>query len=416
MKIKIKVLIWAFLLVMFTNSFAGDFSIGYDDRSVATGITFCFANKKFLEKKHNLPAASDLAAHLFKVKYNEMESRFESLGAELQFYDYPFIPFDDYYTNDYFGFVRIKVLPENTDKAVFLVFELIKSVKNFSEKDLAIAVKSAKGSNMMRNRFKKQAFNTLWGKYFPHSYLVMPDYCYNPKFESDAFKTFLNEYLSSENIFVSVYGKFDRDKTKKTLERFLGKGKVELNPYPEISIPEKDFSVLEKNSKQAYVIIAAPVEQNLSLSDIAKLRILISLASGDISFQIREKEGLAYSVGCSLVFKGGRLFALAYCATNPEKAEYVAKKIDSMFKDALTKELKLSEEQLDTARNKLLLSDTLKTLPNVNKSFFQALYRLTGCRYYDKKSLDNELKKVKIKRLCGSGMVDYNRKLLIILK
>ncbi len=406
------------LFVMIASAvFADNFVLKHDSKSIATGITICFKNKKYLEKKFNLPGASDFAAHLFKVKAKKFEDEFKLIGAEVQFYDYPFIPFDDYYTNDYFGFVRIKVLPENTHKALFLAAKLIDEVLNFNARDFLIATKSTFGSNVMRNKAKEKAKSEIWKMYFPDSFVSLPDYMFAPKLSEKRFREFLKAYLENSNIFISLYGKFDEKAVKEVIkDHFSSKKQSVVHnslPVARLKVHKK---TIEMKSKQALVYVVFPVKDGISIQDYARLRVLTANASDKIAFQIREKEGLAYFIGCSIVYKGGHSFFVGYCGTNPEKADYVAEKMESLIKNYMLNPVELKQRDLEKIRNSIVFSNILKTLPNVNKSFFNALFELTGHFAYNKNLLDKALKKGKISRLCGREYLDTNNYLNIILK
>ncbi len=409
--------ILAFILPGYLSMASDRYFLKCDENSIATGITICFKNKKYLEKNHDLPGASDLVAHLFQIKYREMEDDFRRLGADLQFYDYPFIPFDDYYTNDYFGFIRVKVLPQNTDEALNLVFSLIKRVENFTDEDLKIAKKSVYNSNIMRNRKKEKIKKNVFKAYFGDSFFAMPDYCFNTGFDLNNFKGFVKEYLDPSNIFISMYGKFDPLNVSTILDSyFRGSKPVPIVLRGRLRNLKNHKILLEGEGKQAYVYIFYPLKDIKTFSSLAKLYLLTSYVSEKVSFQIREREGLAYSVGCYLMFKGGHLFFVSYCATAPSEVSHVAGEMKSIVDAYMLKPVKLSSEDMKRIKGRVLLSNMLKTLPNVNKSFFNAMYRLTEFKGYNKIALDKEIKKAKIEKLCGTDFLVYNNFLEIILK
>ena len=412
---KISLILVVFMIMPFV--YGRGFTLVKDPKSIATGITICLKNKKYLEKKHNLPAGSDFVSHLFKVKYRDFEDRFKLLGAEVQFYDYPFIPFDDYYTNDYFGFIRIKVLPENTDRALMLASQLIKEVLNFNNRDFVIATKSVFGSNVMRNRTKEIAKETIWNLYFGDNFVSFPDYMFTPKLGEDKLKAFLKDYLAPSNIYVSIYGNFNEKEVKKALDKCFPDGNKGLvEDKLRVERIEKHKKTVEVNSRQAFVYIVFPVKDSLSVEDYARLRILTSNASDKIAFQIREKEGLAYSIGCYITYKGGHSFFVAYCGTNPKKAEYVSEEMERMVRELMLKPIEFKQKDLVKIKNGIVFSGILKTLPNVNKSFFNALFDMTNYIGYNKNMLDKSVKKEKIKRLCGKYYLDTDNYLNIIFK
>ncbi len=409
--------LFVMLVIFLTPAFGRNYILKKDSKSIATGITICFKNKKFLEKKHNIPAASDFVAHLFKIKSKKYEDNFKSIGAELQFYDYPFIPFDDYYTNDYFGFIRIKVLPEYTDKALFLTSKLINDVLNFTEKDFKLAKKSVFSSNVMRNRSKERAKKEIWNAYFPESFFTIPDYLFATELSKVKLKAFLKEYLNKANIFISIYGIFNEQAVKKELKKnFYTENENEVFKSRSIVKVNSHKKIIKVDSKQALIYIVYPVNDAISLEDFARLKILTANCSDRISFQIREKEGLAYFVGCNLIYKGGHCFFVAYCGTNPEKSDYVLNKMNSLVKNYMLAPINFNHNDLNKIKNGILFSNILKTLPNINKSFFNALYTFTGYFDYNKNILDKVIKKVKINRLCGREYLVTDNYLNIILK
>jgi len=417
--------IFVLIFVISSNIFCSDIknnfasSIVNIPHSTAAGINILFRNRSLFEHKYQKQGIVDFSAYVLKTKYVEMEDKFDEIGCELQFYDFPFMPFDDYYTRDDMSFIRIKVPNKNIGKALVLSRVLIEKAKKLSEKDFKNATSSAMRSNMMRrSSLKDTAFSTLKTNLFNKDYPSYSFYCRKPNFSYLEVKDFLRNYFSSENTIVSVVGELDtkhiNDLVRKTF--ISGKTGIKTMSYrkAKLTIPDKKLFELNKNRKQGYILTVIPLPR-LNTKQLAGTMVVASYLSEKLTFQLREREGLAYSMGAYVTTIGGNKFFAVSMATSPDKVNYSYDKINKLIVETL--KAGISEDELLKTQNKLAGHRMLRKLPNVNKAFFHSINLNLGQILEFETELDKEIANTTIELYNeNSKLIDISKEITVLVK
>ncbi|NOZ12544.1 MAG: insulinase family protein [Acidobacteria bacterium] len=368
--------------------------------SVAAGFHIALKGRKICEKKLNAPGFADLSAYILQQNYRKMQNQFDKLGCELQFYDYPFLPFDDYYTRDEMSFIRGRVPNEKVADALRLVSQLIRNAQNINEKELAEAVRSCTRSNRMRASLGNTAGTRLREILFPGEYPALPTYFSGKTPSITKVKQFMELYDTPENMVITVVGKVNPAALReKILKEFSGWGGTACcrNIYsPEILLHNgKTVTIETRRKSRGYILLALPLKDKMQTDELAAALLFARQLSDTVSFQLREREGLAYSVGAGIRNIAGHYFLVLSMGTSPKHVRYSAKRMDEMLGAALQKR-KISKSDLDRIRNSLLISRRMKRLTNVNKAFFIGVNILWHRPLNFEEQLDNSIKKADI--------------------
>jgi zinc protease len=110
--------------------------------------------------------------------------------------------------------------------------------------------------------------------------------------------------------------------------------------------------------------------------DEATLRLLFSIISDVMSFDLREKQGLAYSMGCWASAGNGVATAGAYIGTRPENVETALPQMQkylSKFKVSA-----VSQDKLDSIRGSILGRNLMRHLASINQAWYRGLAELSG--------------------------------------
>ncbi len=373
--------------------------------SVAAGFHIALKGRKILEKKLKMPGFADLTGYILEQNYRRMQKEFDRLGCELQFYDYPFLPFDDYYTRDEMSFIRGRVPNENVGKALSLVAKLIQEAGSVDEKGLAQAVRSCTRGNRMRASLGGVAGNHLRALLFSNDYPSYPTYFKGKAPVLERVRKFMNLYFSPENMIVTVVGDVKADTLQKTLEKeFSGWGEnaAPIRIYKaKLVIPSVKTALIETSRKsRGYVLLVRPLKDGMKPNEIAVVLLFARQVSDMISFQLREKEGLAYSIGAGIRNIGGHYFLTLAMGTSPKFVKSSADRMSIML-ESLLKGGDIPESELQRIQNSLLISRRMKRLTNVNKAFFNGLDLLWDRPQNFEEQVDNSIKKVDIGTLAN---------------
>ena len=201
---------------------------------------------------------------------------------------------------------------------------------------------------------------------------------------------FYRSYYVPNNMVVAVAGNITSDQVKKAFnEVFEGFQKRDVPQLPQFQSPKSvsGQEVSGKGRSQAAVVIFGYLAPPLTDPDSLALRVADNLMNSGMSsrlfVELRDKRGLAYSVGG---FYSRRLDTspfVAYIATNPSNIYDVKDGFVSEF-ERLRQEPVLDEE-LARAKMKVVGEFDLNHERNINQAFYLAYYEMVGVGYdYDK--------------------------------
>ena len=173
---------------------------------------------------------------------------------------------------------------------------------------------------------------------------------------------FKKKYYTASNTVISVAGNFDEDNLDKLIEKYF-------EPYFDNntdSVEEEEKSVHTslflhkfKDIEQSHVELAFDSVALLPETDRTVSGLMNNILGGGLSsrlFQtIREKHGLAYSVGSSQSIYKNSGFLSIYCATNPKKLN----KLYQLLQEELQKFVDEGVTEKELARSKAQLINGL---------------------------------------------------------
>lgn len=153
-----------------------------------------------------------------------------------------------------------------------------------------------------------------------------------------------------------------------------------MNPSKNIKEPSSQITTIkgkqvftEKSGKQqSYIYYGYLFE--LAEEDRIPLKIMNQLLSERLGFNLREKKGLAYSIGSSVSFQGDYGWLVASMGTRPERLneakEGIIEEIDKLKKE------KLTEKEVQKNINALVGRILMRRLPRVNQAYFMGYLSL----------------------------------------
>ncbi|MFH1868714.1 MAG: pitrilysin family protein [Candidatus Omnitrophota bacterium] len=169
---------------------------------------------------------------------------------------------------------------------------------------------------------------------------------------------FYRRYFVGPNIVISVCGDIDSDKAYRLISaRFKGIKKKNLPAMTNASLEEitERININEKMDKKQAVVMIGFRSVGISHPDRYPLQILSSIFSGGagrLYANIRQEQGLAYTLGTfgmTGIDAGSFIF---YAATAPENVDEVRDEMFSQISKVINGEL--AEEEIDSAKKNLI--------------------------------------------------------------
>jgi len=374
-------------------------------------VVACFEGGVRMENGQNRGIFNILSRMLLKgtKKYSaeEISALFDRAGARIE-------PFSGYNS---FG-LRLDSMSEDLPRLLKVFCEILFD-SNFKERELSLQKQLIlKAIDRENDDIFKDSYNKLKESLF-QSYPLG----FNPLGKAETVASFNrsdlikvhDKYVSADSLVLSVFGNFNEDSVLKYIEKFIPKSKKSTGlKQPVFNEPEKTETTHAENfrsKKQAIFMIGLP-GCSLKNDDRYALEVLSSLLSGSGSIlyqKIREKYGMAYTLGGASVNSLDSGFLFIYVATKPESLDKVKEIIFEEIKNI--KAGNFDNSLLLNAKNFLIAQHRIQLEATQDLCFNVALNTLYGL------GIDHHLKcEDNIKKVTKNDLINIAKKYLQIQK
>jgi predicted Zn-dependent peptidase len=316
-----------------------------------------------------------------------------SIGAELKLVDDPNIPYDDIYTSRLYSFIRFETLDEFTEKGVELLSDLVKNSKfpveevEKTRKEMLSIIKreSESTSQTCRNLFFSEIF-----KDHPYGKTILGDENTINSITQNDLIDFHKKFYSPKNMILTVATSLPPDKILSLIKNNFGDlSQVDFSS-PSILQPKiitSPVEVKKEMKKEQVYIYLGNLFPGLNNPDASALEVANSILSTRLGLNLRERKGLAYSVGSSVNFDKDFGWFIASIGTRPKN-----------YKDALDgilneinqlKDNPVTEKELERAKNSLWGNLLFYRLSRINQAYYMGVNEFLGLGYdYDENYLE----------------------------
>jgi len=322
-----------------------------------------------------------------------IERELNSIGAELKVTDNPYIPYDDYYFSPEYSYIRLTTIDVFYKRALRLLGDLVTNpvlqeseIERVRGEMLAAASRAEAGT---RSSARRLFYRTL----FEGTPLARPPEGSPESISSttrDDLVAFHSEYLHPSNLVISVVSNIEADNVVSELKEALGfTPRRGAGPRGERAAPapppSRDVSyslpatsaktVRRKKARgQGYIYmgyVLHPEEQ-----DEAALAVATRILSDRMAFEIRERRGLAYSVGASLALRPQGAWLIASMGTRPENIEEAREAIEQAFDDM--SKTPVEKEEIQRTLNSMAGRYLMRTLSSMGQAYYACLAEFFG--------------------------------------
>jgi len=308
-----------------------------------------------------------------------------SIGANVTLYDNPWIPYDDRYTTRRFSFMKFETIDQFTEKGIELFADMIANPA-FDSTDVE---KVRSGIFGLLGRNSGSTYKTARNKYYEklfkgtaYARTVEGNYRTISSITIEDLKEHHRRMYSPENIIITVGTNYKPEKLMAMLKESLGKiPKTGFTPIE----TEKPAAITgiqtthEKMEKDQVYICIGNLLPSASSVDAPALKVANAILSGRLAGNLREKQGLAYSVGSSAALDknfGWLVCGIGTGVKNYKKAkDGIIAEIENMKTDPPT------EEELEEAINGIWGSSLMANLSRVNQAFYMGVNEYLGLGY-----------------------------------
>jgi predicted Zn-dependent peptidase len=304
-----------------------------------------------------------------------------SIGAELKLHDNPGIPYDDYYNSSRFVYMRLKVVDFYFDEGIKLLAEMVsqpllteeafkqawKNVVSLSTTDASSTPKIAKRM-LYDNLF---ATNPGFGWTLGNAENIK-------HFNIEEIKAFHDKLYNPSNLILTISGNLPIDEVMTLVKTCFGGKWGEAGWRPpefELQLGKTGRTVRQKTGKsQSYIIVANTCE--VEEKDQAALHILNNIFSDRLAFNLREKQGLAYSIGTHFPkYKDAHWYRITM-GTRPENIEKAVTGIKEEIRSI--REASFNAEEVQQTINAALGRRGMRRMDRVSQAYYISMEILEG--------------------------------------
>ena len=363
------------------------------------------AKNRSLMEPENKTGIADFIHRLMEKGTREndhkaFQKEVSSIGAILKTKDSEFIPYDDFYTTNEYSYIRFESIDEYYDKGIKLLSDIILKPRFESEDIESVRLEML---NLIKKEdskpdilSKKLLFDEVF-KGTPQSKPIIGTIETINSITKEDLEAFHKIYFPPNNLIITVATGIDADTVINKFKNLLGNEIKKRTSIPSIDYsksllnPSKSINI-ELNKSQSYIRIGKLIK--IEPKDKIALNLISYILSERMSFELRERQGLAYSLGAG--FSSYNSYAL-FGASIGTTIDTVEKAKVGIFKEIEGfKKAEIKGEDLERAVNKYISSELMRGLSRINQCYY------TGLAEFYKKGVDYQkrllvdLKKVKL--------------------
>ncbi|MBM4064063.1 MAG: insulinase family protein [Planctomycetes bacterium] len=344
----------------------------------------------------------------------------ESMGAELKLYDEPGIPFDDYYHTPRFAYMRLKLVDTFFEQGLKLLAEMVRQ-PNLSEKAYNEAKKQvmilSENDTMSTPRVADRIFYDNLFKNNPGFGWLSGRKEQLEKIQLEDVKAFYRKFYNPSNLILAVSGNIPIDKALVMVKQNFGGVWGDANWQPPEFTPEfkaLGTTVREKLGKQqSYISVANTCD--VSEEDQPALYVMETIFGDRLAFNLREKQGLAYTIGVSFhKYRGVQWYRISM-GTRPENIDRAVNGIRDEIR--FMREAKIEEKEVQKTINVILGRRGMRRLDRVNQAYYMSMKALDGKEAEADEQEAEKLKKVTVQdveRLAKKVFQNDNHLIVIV--
>lgn len=308
-----------------------------------------------------------------------------AVGAELTANDNPYIPYDDHYTTPQYTFIKFATIDEYARPGASLLADLVAN-SNFPAAEVENERRSVMGILGMASGSTNQVCRDLFNRAMfgdgPYAKPITGTMASVAQFTAESLQAHRARLYAPGNIILTCVTGMPTDSAMMVIEQTFGT--MTGAPPTTVSIPiplspstvQAEHKAMQK--EQVYIYLGNTVA-GAGSDDMPALMVANNILSARLGNELREKQGLAYSVGSSVQFD--REFGWFACKMGTGKANYAKARDGILDQIRLLHETPVGGEELETAQNTLWGSSLTSRLSRVNQAFYMGVDEFLGLGY-----------------------------------
>jgi zinc protease len=345
----------------------------------------------------------------------QIQNKLDDIGATITANDNPYIPYDDRYTSKGFSFIKFETIDEYAKQGTDLLYSIV-AKPTFPEDEIAKTQKKVMGLIGMSSASTYQAcrdllYENLFADH-PFEKKIMGSPATVASFTRADLINYHKLFYAPNNMIMAVASNIDPDTIKSWIMATFGSMRKNNAKYAVVKPPAEIRGVKEvhreMDKEQIYIYMGMLVP-GLKSPDAPAINLASAIISSRLAQQLREKQGLAYSVGMGVDFMPDFGWVVASMGTGYQNYDTAATGMISLINGMVTNQP--SVDELTKAQNSLWGSMLLARASRINQAYYMCKNEFMGVGYDYENDYINKIRQVKpadIKRVVRSYFDVYD--------
>ncbi len=315
----------------------------------------------------------------------QLSNELAAIGANITLYDNPWIPYDDFYTTRQFSFMKFETIDEFTERGLKLFTDMIRNPRFDSAaiEDVRREIMGLLGrqSGMTRNVCRDLFYKTMF-EGVPYAKPINGSPRTVGTISRDDLVDYHKKFYSAGNMIITVGTNRNADTVMQMIKNAFGDMlavkfmSAPVGPGPDIAGVARAHEGMEK--EQVYIYLGGKLP-GITHEDAPAIDVAVEVLSDRLGKELREKQGLAYSVGAGVDFDkefGWYICAMGTGADNFDIArDGIVAEIERLKQEGIT------SEELETAVNSIWGSSLTRRLSRINQAYYMGIGEYLGIGY-----------------------------------
>ena len=315
----------------------------------------------------------------FEKNRDQIQEQFRKLGVNFSTAGNPTAPFGDFYTSRTYSYTRMECTLDKTGAAVRLFADI------FSNPLLAEdSLEEVRSRVLDYITFKKAspgsvASASLAGELYGG--VLAPDVLGTTEsvasISREDLQEFYRSYITGRNIIISVVSGLPPEDAIDLVESALASLPAgERQPEPILPLTEESSLLETYLGKPQGALASGSITSDVNQDDAPAMTIVAGLLNHRLGKEVREKRGLAYSVGSSLGTVYGRSVFTLSMGTAPEKMERARQSVREQIDTV--RQMKVAPEELERRVNAVTGRLQMRMMSSINRAYYLGLAQRSG--------------------------------------
>jgi predicted Zn-dependent peptidase len=327
-----------------------------------------------------------------------IQNKMDDIGASITANDNPYIPYDDRYTTRAYSFIKFETIDEFAAQGTRLLYQIV-SRPDFPEAEIAKTQKKVMGMiGMTSGSTYQTARDLLYMTLFagcPFEKTILGSPATVASFTRGELVSYHKHYYAPNNMIMAVATNINPDTVRTWIYDTFGAMEKDDSPYGVAERPAKPEGLKEVHqemTKEQIYIYMGSLIPGLSSSDAPAINVAASIISTRMGLNLREKKGLAYSVGMDVDFMPDFGWFAASMGTGYKNYEEAAGGMIGEINALKTSTPTV--EELQKAQNSMWGSMLLARASRINQAYYLCRNEFLGVGYDYENDYISKIRKV----------------------